>query len=111
MRIQEEIQNRREDFSRLCQSHHISRLYAFGSSTGESFQENCSDIDLLVEIETMNPIERGESLISLWDELEKFFKRKVDLLTASSIRNPVLRQRIESTKILLYDGRGSKVLV
>ena len=39
------------------------------------------------------------------------FNRKVDLLTDSSIRNPFLRKSIDTTKILIYDGAGQKVLV
>lgn len=69
------------------------------------------DIDLLVEIDDSDPIEKGEKLISLWDTFEDFFHRKVDLLTDSSIRNPFLRKRIDSTKILIYDGSGQKVLI
>ena len=53
----------------------------------------------------------GEKLISLWDTFERFFNRKVDLLTDSSIHNPFLRKSIDATKILIYDGAGQKVLV
>lgn len=70
-----------------------------------------SDIDLLVEIDDSDPIERGENLLSLWDKFEDFFNRKVDLLTESSIRNPYLRDSIDATKILIYDGTGQKILV
>jgi len=64
-----------------------------------------------VEIDDADPIERGEKLISLWDSFEQFFHRKVDLLTDSSIHNPYLRKSIDSTKILIYDGSGQKVLI
>jgi len=66
---------------------------------------------LLVEIDEPDPIKRGEKLISLWDTFEDFFKRKVDLLTDSRIRNPYLRKSFDSTKVLIYDGKKSKVLV
>jgi predicted nucleotidyltransferase len=79
-------------------------LYAFGSSTNNNFNPVESDIDLLVEIEDADPIERGEKLMSFWDRLESFFNRKVDLLTESSLRNPFLRKSIDSTKVLIYDG-------
>jgi predicted nucleotidyltransferase len=48
-------------------------LYAFGSSTTDKFDKEKSDIDLLVEIDATDPIERGEKLISLWDTFELFF--------------------------------------
>jgi uncharacterized protein len=85
-------------------------LYAFGSSVTGRFAENASDIDLLVEIDSKDPIDRGEKLLELWDQFETFFRRKVDLLTESSIQNPFLRKSIDSTKVLIYDGSGEKVL-
>lgn len=106
IRVKEEIQRNFNDFFILCKTHKVKTLYAFGSSVTERFDERSSDIDLLVEIDDEDPIERGEKLISLWDKFEEFFHRKVDLLTNSSIKNPILRKNIDSTKILIYDGRG-----
>lgn len=111
MIIKEEIAKQKEVFKSLCQKHNVKYLYAFGSSTGENFNYQSSDIDLLVEIDEPDPIERGEKLISLWDTFEKFFKRKVDLLTEVSVRNPYLRKSIDSSKVLIYDGTGSKILI
>ncbi len=111
MIIQEEISKKRKDFLLLCKSHNVKYLYAFGSSISEKFDPQKSDIDLLVEIDSNDPLERGENLLVLWDLFESFFKRKVDLLTDSSIRNPFLRKSIDSTKILIYDGSGQKVLI
>lgn len=111
MTIRDEISKQLDDFKTLCKEHKVKYLYAFGSSTNGNFDSNKSDIDLLVEIDDPDPIERGEKLISLWDTFEVFFHRKVDLLTDSSIRNPYLRKNIDSSKILIYDGKGSKVLV
>jgi len=111
MIISDEISKRLEDFKLVCSNHGVRYLYAFGSSVTDKFDSETSDIDLLVEIEDPDPIERGEKLISLWDNFEDFFHRKVDLLTDSSIRNPFLRKSIDSTKILIYDGSGQKVLI
>lgn len=111
MIISDEISKRLEDFKVVCSNHRVKYLYAFGSSVTDSFDSETSDIDLLVEIDDPDPIERGEKLISLWDTFEDFFHRKVDLLTDSSIRNPFLRKSIDSTKILIYDGSRQKVLI
>ena len=86
-------------------------MYAFGSSITDRFNEQSSDIDLVVEIDIEDPIERGEMLMSLWDKLEAFFGRKVDLLTYASIKNPVFKENIDRTKTLIYDRSGQKVLV
>jgi predicted nucleotidyltransferase len=86
----------------------VKSLYAFGSSLNDKFKEDSSDIDLLVELNTEDPIKRGQNLIDLWDKLEDYFQRKVDLLTSSSIRNPILRSSIDSSKVLVYDGKELK---
>lgn len=109
MVVKEQISANHQNFLTLCKEHHVKFLYAFGSSTNDQFKEDSSDIDLLVEIENEDPIERGEMLLSLWDDFEAFFHRKVDLLTESSIRNSYLRKNIEATKILLYDGKRSQI--
>ena len=111
MGLREEIKNRLDNFRDLCRSHQVKHIYAFGSSVTDRFDEGKSDIDLLVEIDASDPVERGEKLISLWDELEVFFHRKVDLLTESSLTNPFLRKSVDATKVLIYDGSGEKVLV
>ena len=56
-------------------------------------------------------LEKGEKLLSLWDKLEDFFQRKVDLLTQKSLKNPFLLENIDKTKILLYDNERKEVFV
>lgn len=67
MRIKKEILERLPDFVQLCKEHHVKFLYAFGSAVNQSFDETNSDIDLIVEIESNDPLERGDFLIDLWD--------------------------------------------
>ena len=111
MYLADQISKRLDYFRAVCSNHGVKYLYAFGSSTTDKFDPQTSDVDLLVEMFDSDPLQRGEKLISLWDTFEDFFHRKVDLLTDSSIRNPFLRKSIDSTKILIYDGSGQKVLV
>ena len=111
MFIADELLKKRIDFNALCKVHNVRYIYAFGSSITDRFDIDKSDIDLLVEIDDPDPVERGEKLISLWDTFENLFQRKVDLLTDTSIHNPFLRKNIDSTKILIYDGTRQKVFV
>ena len=111
MYIKQKISKRLNEFKSICENHNIKTLYAFGSSTTNAFNDNTSDIDLLVEIDELNPIEKGEKIMSLWDNLEGFFAKKVDLLTANTIKNPYLIQSIENSKLLIYDGSSQKVFV
>ena len=109
MNLKDSIESNSNEFLSLCKSHDVKTLHAFGSSTNDKFNDDSSDIDLLVELDTKDPIKRGENLIDLWDKFEKIFQRKVDLLTNSSIKNPILRKNIDSSKILIYDGKERKV--
>ena len=111
MILSDEILKQKEQFGNLCQNHKVKYLYAFGSSITEKFDAQKSDIDLIVEVDEIDPLKKGDYLLSLWDNFETFFHRKVDLLTESSVKNPYLKNSIESTKILIYDGTRSKVLV
>jgi hypothetical protein len=105
------IKERYTDFVELCRSHRVDKIYAFGSSITDHFDPEKSDIDIVVKVDINDPIDRGEALLSLWDKLESLFKRKVDLLTEESIRNPYLKANINRTKKLIYDGEGEKVFV
>jgi predicted nucleotidyltransferase len=105
------LKERNADFIKICASHRVEKIYAFGSSITDHFDPAKSDIDLIVELDIEDPIEYGENLISIWNTLESFFNRKVDLLTEESIQNPYLRKSIEATKKLIYDGQSEKVFV
>lgn len=103
------INGHRQQFIDLCKSHGVEQLYAFGSAVNGPFTA-ISDVDLLVEVRTGDPVETGERLWSLWDGMEAFFHRKVDLLTPASLQNPVKKKHIEATKQLIYDGATGRLL-
>jgi uncharacterized protein len=86
-------------------------MYVFGSSLTEKFNQQTSDIDLIVSIDEPDPAERGGLLLDLWEELEIFFGRKVDMMGDRLIENPYLRKSVEATKQLIYDGREQEVLI
>ena len=86
-------------------------MYAFGSSITNRFDPKTSDIDLLVEVDVADPADRGETLLSLWDQLELLFERKVDLLTGASIKNPYLKKTIDCTKKVIYDRAREEVIL
>ncbi len=111
MRVTSDIKIRLKEFHDICNYYNVKSLYAFGSAVRDDFDDESSDVDLLVEIDDTDPIGKGEKLMNLWDHLEDFFKRKVDLLTEPSIKNPVLKATIDRTKVLIYDGKSKKVSV
>ncbi len=111
MNLKQAINFKMSDFLSICKSHNVKSLYAFGSANTEKFDDDTSDIDLLIEIDNEDPIGRGENLMDIWDKLETFFQRKVDLLTNDSIKNPILRKSIDVSKILIYDGKDQKISI
>ena len=104
------VAKNRDGFKSLCEAHEVASLHAFGSSVKGGFTDN-SDVDLVVDLKTKDPLRFGELMLDLWDKLEDFFGRKVDLLTLRSVKNPVMREEIERTKVLVYDGSQAQVLV
>jgi len=103
------IAEHNEALINLCENYGVNKLYVFGSVARNEFNPKSSDIDLLVELKPMPPIERGEKLMNLWDAFEDLFSRKVDLLTDQPIRNPYLRQSVEATKQLIYERERTEV--
>ena len=96
----------------ICEDNQaVKKLYIFGSALTPKFDETVSDIDVLVETTNILPEEKGEKLINLWDNLELLFNRKVDLLTENSLKNPFLRQEIEQTRKLIYDGQSREIFI
>lgn len=103
MYLQDYISQKKNYFETFCSDNHVRSLYGFGSAVRSDFNAEKSDVDLLVEIDEPDPVKRGEYLMNFWDKMEDFFKRKVDLLTPSSIKNPYLKDSIDKSKVLLYE--------
>ena len=107
-----ELDKYKIELTNICKDNQaIKKLYVFGSALTPRFNEETSDIDVLVETADMLPEEKGEKLMNLWDELELLFNRKIDLLTENSLRNPFLKKEIEQTRKLIYDGQSRKILI
>ncbi|MCO6493738.1 MAG: nucleotidyltransferase domain-containing protein [Phaeodactylibacter sp.] len=100
-----------EKLFQLLRQNHVSKAYLFGSVTTSRFSKEKSDIDIIIELVDMPPLEKGETLIRLWEELEAFFGRKVDLVTDQPLKNPYFKKSLEETKVLIYDRKSEKVLV
>ena len=100
------IENRIDQLVELCKTYKVEKLYAFGSVVSNRYNSETSDIDLIVELESLPPVEKGENLMNLWTALEDLFTRKIDLLSNQPINNPFLRKSVEETKQLIYDRQG-----
>jgi predicted nucleotidyltransferase len=90
------------EIKKLCNTHNVKRLFAFGSVMTDKFNEN-SDIDLLITFKPYSdPGEYADNYFDLVDKFEMLFKRNVDLVTNKSLSNPYFIKSINKTKTLLY---------
>lgn len=85
----------------LCQSHRVSRLYAFGSVLTDDFSEH-SDVDLIVDFEEMQLLDYSDNYFDLKFSLEKILERPIDLVEEKAIKNPYFRNAVDRTKRLIY---------
>ena len=92
----------KDEIQKLCTNHKVKSLYSFGSVNTSKFSKE-SDVDLMVDFETEDPIEYSENYFDLKFELERIFNRSIDLLETKAIKNPFLRESIDKSKVLLYE--------
>jgi len=92
------------NLTQLCVQNNVKSLYAFGSVLTGRFDSD-SDVDLIVDIDSINPLEYADCYFNLKFALQDLFNRHVDLLENKSVRNNYLRQEIDNTKQLIY-ARG-----
>jgi uncharacterized protein len=98
------ITSHQNERAAICKSNGVKRLFAFGSVVSDKFNTETSDIDLYVEVNETDPIKKGNYMLNLYEAFEKLFNRKVDLLTTKSLRNPILKEVIDETKVLVYES-------
>lgn len=87
--------------NRLCKQYRVKSLFAFGSVVSDRFSAD-SDIDLVVDIDSDDPLDYSDRYFDLKFQLEDMLKRPIDLLEEKAIRNPLLKKEIDSTKVLIY---------
>lgn len=85
----------------LCKQHNVDSMYAFGSVLNENFNED-SDVDFLVQFKEIDLASYFKNYLSFKEQLAAILKRKVDLVEAQTLKNPILIKSIENTKALIY---------
>jgi predicted nucleotidyltransferase len=85
----------------LCYKHTVTRLFVFGSILTDKYKIT-SDIDLLVDFAGVDLYNYADNYFDSKKSLEALLKRDVDLLEDKAIKNPYLRQTIDSSKQLIY---------
>ena len=92
------------DIIKLCETHRVKSLYAFGSVLTDSFN-NESDIDLIVDFSNIEIEDYADNYFDFKFSLQDILKRPVDLLEEKAIKNPYFRQSINQKRQLVYGQR------
>ena len=94
----------RRKIAEFCQRWSITEFSLFGSVLREDFRPD-SDIDVLVSIDPTSLIGLLE-MAQMQIELEKLFKRPVDLVEKEGLRNPYRKREILRTAEVIYAASG-----
>jgi uncharacterized protein len=88
----------------LCKQHKVRELYMFGSILTPKFIDS-SDIDFLVQFETIDLLDYFDNYMDFKEKLEALLNRPIDLLEDQAIRNPIFRKVLDREKKLVYDRK------
>jgi predicted nucleotidyltransferase len=89
------------DINKLCEQNGVKSLYVFGSVLTDKFNDK-SDIDLLVDIDSNDPLVYADNYFNLKFALQELFKRPIDLLESKAMKNPYIIRNIDNSKFLIY---------
>jgi len=89
------------DIERLCRTHKVKSLYAFGSVLTDKFNED-SDIDLIVDFANISVEEYADNYFDLKFSLQDIFNTPIDLLEEKAIKNPYFKQTVNQQRQLIY---------
>ena len=90
-----------DNIKALCNKYRVARLFVFGSVLTKKFKKS-SDIDFLVDFYDVNLYDYADNYFDFKKSLENLLKRQIDLLENKAVKNPYLRQSIDSSKQLIY---------
>ena len=86
----------------VCRELPVKRLGLFGSATSRRFSPE-SDVDVMVVFDLDRDIDLFDKYFEPKEALEKIFERGVDVVVDRPFRNPVFRDRVEKTRVTVYE--------
>lgn len=90
----------RQDIDEFCRRCRVRELSLFGSVLRDDFGPD-SDVDVLISFEEAAPWSLFD-LVTMQDELEAIFDRRVDLVEREGLRNPFRRRAILASREVLH---------
>ena len=101
MDIVKELRDHIEQIKLLCNAYQVKSLFAFGSVVSDKLKPG-SDIDLIVDIDSKDPIDYSDNYFALKFQLEDILNRPIDLLEDKAIKNPYFKKQVDQSKVLIY---------
>ena len=94
------LADRLQEVAAICRRHRVARLDVFGSAARQA--HGAADLDFLVEFEDLPADDYADAYFGLLEGLETLFARPVDLVMASAVKNPFVRETIERSRVRLH---------
>ena len=88
------------DIVYLCEKYRIDELSIFGSSIQDNFTQD-SDVDILVSFNKNSEISLFD-IMDLENDFSQLVKREVDIVEKESLKNPIRKNKILSTREIIY---------
>jgi predicted nucleotidyltransferase len=95
------INHKVDEIKEICKNYRVNAVYVFGSVLTENFSDH-SDIDLVVDFERNDFHGSFDQFMDFKTDMEGLLQRRVDLISRKTIRNEILRNEIDSSKVLIY---------
>ena len=89
-----------DDIVSVCKKYRIMELSIFGSSIRDDFTQE-SDVDILVSFDRNSGINLFD-IMELEKEFSMMLNREVDIVEKESLKNPIRKNKILSTREIIY---------
>ena len=96
------IEQHRPEVAALCDRFGVQSLEVFGSAADGAFDAARSDIDFLVEFSPEDVGSLFHRYFGLQEALERVFRRKIDLVSASTLSNPYFIAAVNQSRQSVY---------
>ncbi len=103
------IEQHRPEVAVLCSRFGVQSLEVFGSASDGAFDPARSDIDFLVEFSQDDTGSLFHRYFGLQEALEQLFARKIDLVTASTLKNPYFIAAVNQSRQTVYASARAQV--
>jgi hypothetical protein len=97
-----DINELKDEIADVCKALPVKRLGLFGSVlTGKLTPE--SDVDVLVVFDSDERIDHFDKYFELKEKLAEIFNREVDLVVDKPFKNPIFREAVDKTRMIVYE--------